>query len=330
MEWVNTFTRDYSVQYCDAVFRAIGSEGKGICSGIRKQLFHPHNKNEGHFIEKQEWNFLIGKLNKLLENNSSLEKEINIFHQKGKEYTGIAFKLNRLDLPNIAGSQLLKIYKEFFLCWRDYTSYLWEMFVLNDVISEKSGELLKQKQRSYEQNQFNEFMNYVSSPSNKSELFVLNDKLRKLKLDYTEDKFLKIWNDYKWLSCLDLHNAPLSKDKMHEYYDNLPEEREKAYANFELSEQEKRLIELNRKFIHIKDARDDYRRKGIFYVQPLFAEVGKRLGLNLKDVSMLTYDEIFSCLSGENKASILQEMIEKRKQGFMLFKNKEKIECVAG
>ncbi|MBI2430995.1 MAG: hypothetical protein HYV39_03210 [Candidatus Levybacteria bacterium] len=84
-----------------------------------------------------------------------------------------------------------------------------------------------------------------------------------------------------------------------------------------------------KRFVYIKDARDDYRRQGVFYALPLFAEMAKRLKITSSDISYLLEQEIIDFLSKENKK--IKDLISQRKKGFVMYldKNKKTV-CLEG
>ena len=60
---------------------------------------------------------------------------------------------------------------------------------------------------------------------------------------------------------------------------------EKAIRELQLDPDEKELISIAKKLAYLKDARDDYRRKGVFFAQKMFEEIGRRMKLGLAETS---------------------------------------------
>ena len=59
------------------------------------------------------------------------------------------------------------------------------------------------------------------------------------------------------------------------------------------------------RFVYIKDARDDFRQQGVYYVLPFFAEIAKRMGISTKDISYVRTSEVINFL--KNNVTISPE-----------------------
>lgn len=82
-------------------------------------------------------------------------------------------------------------------------------------------------------------------------------------------------------------------------------------------------------FVYIKDARDDYRRHGVYYALEFFKEIGRRMGIKPTDTSFLQASEVVAFLSGKQKVS--QQVINNRKKAFVLYLDKtNNLVCLSG
>jgi pyruvate,water dikinase len=84
-----------------------------------------------------------------------------------------------------------------------------------------------------------------------------------------------------------------------------------------------------RRFAYIMDARDDFRRKGIFNARSFFRKIGKRMGLTIEEASYLQEKEIVDFLTQDKVVS--RGIIEQRQKGFALyFDESREIICAEG
>ncbi|MBI2655869.1 hypothetical protein HYX06_05615 [Candidatus Woesearchaeota archaeon] len=103
-----------------------------------------------------------------------------------------------------------------------------------------------------------------------------------------------------------------------------------ALKQLNVNKEERKVLDTAKLFAYIKDLRDDFRRKGIFYIQSsLFKELSNRLGVEIHDMAYLREDEIKKCLLQRLKAD--KGLIESRKKGFIImYDNKRDIICLNG
>jgi phosphohistidine swiveling domain-containing protein len=72
--------------------------------------------------------------------------------------------------------------------------------------------------------------------------------------------------------------------------------------------------------VFLKDERDDYRRLGSFRARPLMAEIGRRLGLSIKEAASMSIEETRQALRGGSLLSI-NELRARAKGYVILFRN---------
>lgn len=83
------------------------------------------------------------------------------------------------------------------------------------------------------------------------------------------------------------------------------------------------------RFVYIKDARDDFRRQGVYFAGKLFAEVARRIGIKQEDTTYLQENDVISFLSGKNNN--FKKLISDRKKGFILYLDiNKKLTCLQG
>jgi phosphohistidine swiveling domain-containing protein len=87
---------------------------------------------------------------------------------------------------------------------------------------------------------------------------------------------------------------------------------------FRMSPREKALFIMAHEMTFIKDERDDYRRMGCYFARPLFAEIGRRLKLTVKETASLTIEETKAFLHKNYKPDL--EKARERVGGYLLMR----------
>ncbi|MBI4067364.1 hypothetical protein HY407_03195, partial [Candidatus Gottesmanbacteria bacterium] len=145
-----------------------------------------------------------------------------------------------------------------------------------------------------------------------------------------------LYEKYKWLSCLDIHNDPWTRKDFANNIEPLrknPPTRVIPFKNIinklKISPVDLDYLLMAQKFVYIKDARDDYRRQSVYHALPFFAEIGRRMGIARIDVSYLKQAEIIGFFAGQEKIS--SSLIGERKRGFIVYLDKkETLVCLQG
>ncbi|OGG14478.1 hypothetical protein A2773_05995 [Candidatus Gottesmanbacteria bacterium RIFCSPHIGHO2_01_FULL_39_10] len=79
----------------------------------------------------------------------------------------------------------------------------------------------------------------------------------------------------------------------------LLKKRKSYFAKLNLSEREKRFVEIASRFIYFKPRRKDWQSKSYYHLEFLQKEIGRRLGLSLAQVRSMTLEEVERGLSGK-------------------------------
>jgi phosphoenolpyruvate synthase/pyruvate phosphate dikinase len=79
------------------------------------------------------------------------------------------------------------------------------------------------------------------------------------------------------------------------------------------------MFRMIKELAYIKDVRDDFRTQGVFYSRKLVEEIGRRIGLSLKEVIFLTEEEIVSFL--EDKKIDINNAKTRQNKFLLYFKN---------
>ena len=149
----------------------------------------------------------------------------------------------------------------------------------------------------------------------------------------------ELFEDYRWISCLDIHNKPWSFKEFQAKLEELSQKKgdgdNQAPRNIEdLSTESmitlQNIVKLAQRAAYIKDLRTDYRCKGVYYARKgLFNEIARRAKLNLSDLSYILEAEIIEFL---NNGTLFDcKSIEERQNGFVIyFDENQNIVCRSG
>lgn len=328
MKLEKLFSREYSVQYTEVSIKALGKESKKhLPKIILSQTYLPEQKNEACYADKKEWDAFMKALRKkypILKVPQLIKK----FHQFGKKYESLSQKIHRKNVRKLKNLELVKLYQSYQKVLIEYSTFLWMGYLLNNEYSASAKETLLRK--SHNHDKMDTAMDLLLSPSKLCGVLELDQDVEKIgKRKPTKEQLKKLTQKYCWLACLDIHNDPWKEKDILGYFAHHTFKREKANITFQqavkqfkLDAKEIKFFQIIRDLTYVKDMRDVYRRKSVYYTLPLFDEISKRLGIHRSDLAYLLSEEIEQSLSG--KINSLSK-IQGRKKGFLIYWNKKKI-----
>ncbi len=326
MKYIKIVTREYAVQYADAITRSLSNDlRKYLPALIHNQILVPEGKNEACYFSKTEFEHYLESLKKHYFNYRKLKVFIRNFNYFGEKYEFFGKKYTVKQMAKLTNENLLNYYCEYFNLLVIYTGMLWTAYFINELYSEKINRLLVKHNITGNQ----KLVTSLLSPIKRTSVLLLQDEIIKLKKKgvLSKNNLNKLLNKYSWISCLDMHNDPWQSKDLQEYAMNvkIPQQAypfSKALKFIDLNLKEKELFKTFREIIYIKDLRDEYRRRGIYNILPLFNELGRRLGLNRQQLAYFTEGELVNAL--KNNTTLDPEIAEKRKSGFLIYcKNNE-------
>jgi len=325
MLWKKIVSRRYSVQYCEIVMGGFSKKAKHFIeeSYMSKVLFIPEHKNQTIYFEEEEKKIFVDFLiEKFTESPNKFKKLKDLFNKIGKEYLSVSKSISELNLEDFDNSKLKELLLKYQKIALDASCIINSIFLINQYWSEKGYKRI---------NQFDDkIKEALFRPVKRSTVLMMQEEASKIKGN--EEETRKFWNKYKWLPCLDLQNDPWSLKNVEDYLNDLKLGKQYEKLEFEeaaqkanLNDDEKIMFQMIKELGYIKDARDDYRRKGVFYARTLFAEIAKRMGVSLKEIAYLTEKEIIGFLEGKQ---IDLSKGKKRQDGFLLYLKDGETVCV--
>ena len=325
--WLRWFAREYSVQYCEIAIRTLGKRTDSIFPGNLEEdiIFVPENNNAVCYIEKNTKQIFVNTCVKTFGTDmKSLKTFIALFHSLGKQYLDISKKISDSDLTNLSNEEIKEIYLKYQEIAIEYSLIgPFVAFVLAEYWFEKMDPIVKDTDPNIRAALFR--------PVKHNSVVTLNEKASNIDIKDTE-AVKKLWEEYRWLSCLDIHKVSWTLKEMHNFIKKAEPIKYQKYS-FEDAlkmsglEDKKELFEMIRELAYIRDARDDYRRKGVFFAGPLFDEIAKKAGITHKQVAYMTEDEIINFLDCKD---INPSVLDERRKGFLLYADKGNIICKEG
>lgn len=340
ISWKKIYEREYGVQYSEVAVSLLAGRVKDHFpkTSVEQVVIPGIGNNTAFYVDSVSWIELVeGLNNKYTSHVDKLELYEKKFIHDGSAYLETAKNIHTLDLKNLTNKELKQLYQNYQNKLYLYSTFAWSAFILNNYVAERAISIL------------DAYINRVKKENDKQNihdsLFHSEKRAAALQLQYeveknngklTKQRFLDLYERFKWLSCLDIHNKPWTKEEFREYIKPFIKSQLKRDIKFEKIAEElkikKRDLEyllMAKRFVYIKDARDDYRRQGVYYALPLFQELAARMRLDSGDISFLQELEILAFLDGKIKIS--KELVDNRKKGFAVYLDSRKnLVCVHG
>ena len=340
ISWKKIYEREYGVGYSQAAITLLSGIAKDHFpnSSTMQVVIPTQGTNTAFYIDADSWILLVeGINNKHTTSAKSLAAYEKRFFQDGKNYVKTAKQISSKNLTKHTDRDLLRDYLLYQNVLLRYSVFPWSAFILNNYVSEKAaaiidGYIAKHKRQKNKQS----IHDSLFRPEKRAAVLQLQYDVEKHNGKVSNALLDKLYQQYKWLSCLDLHNKPWTKAEFTQHiasFQKSPKKKELSFSkvlkDLRIAKKDSDYLTMAKRFVYIKDARDDFRRQGIYSILPFFYEVAKRMGIHPTDITYLQSSEIISFLSG--KSSLDKNKINQRKKGFVLYLNaKRQCVCLQG
>lgn len=339
ISWKKIYEREYGVQYSELAVSVLASADYHFPKLSAAQVVVPgEGHNTAFYIDEISWTELIEGLNnkytKEIKNLEAYEKQ---FAYDGKNYLATTKKISRLNLKNLTNKELLAI----FLAHQDkrerYSVFAWTGFILNHYVADRATNILEPYIKKYgKENQRQEIIDALFRPEKRAAIHQLQYEVEKQNGKLTKSKINNLYQRFKWLSCLDIHNKAWTKQEFKKHIKSFIKKPVKKQIAFKMvvnelkpTDKDLKYLLMAKRFVYIMDARDDYRRESVFYAGNLYKELARRMGITSQDVSFVQEQEILNFLSG--KSNISKKLISQRQNGFVIyFDINKKLVCLQG
>ena len=331
-KWKKLFAREYGVQYTEISLRSLSDEVEEFSPvTFNEQIYVPDDNNQVCYADENKWNNFLGAIqNKhVLQDVKGFEK---LFGKTGSRYVNYCRNVSKLNLAKKSAADLIKIYDGYQKACVRYSFFIWAAYFLNEFAAERARKLIEAKS---EKEKMHEYLDAVLVPFKRAAILELTNIVGTEKLN--KNKIKNLYRKYSWIPCLDIQNKPWTFDEFRshikDFRKNIQKSRisySKALKQLGANKDERKTLDDAKLFAYIKDARDDFRRKGIFYIQSsLFKELADRLGVEIHDLAYLLENEIKGSILRNEKAD--KNLIETRKKGFVImYDDKKNIICLSG
>ncbi len=331
-KWKKLFSREYGVQYTEISLRALSPEMRKLCPyPLYNQIYVPEESNEVCYIGENDFSKLI----RAMENRRyerSIKNFERLFMNAAKEYLNFSKKISKQNLKDKNNAFLKKLYLKYQKLAVRYTLFIWLVYYLNEIFSEKTRNIIKKSLKDTEEEKL--AIHVLFSPAKKATILKFTEDAKNL--EQINDKTVaKLYKKYNWISCLDLHDEPWTIKEFVKHVKIVNKKTKKELINYneflyklKLKKQEKILFKIVRTLVYLKDLRDDFRRQAIYYIRAsLFKEIANRMGISLRDISYLQEKEIIEFLDNNVQSAKFRE----RQKGFIIFFNEKKhLICKSG
>jgi phosphoenolpyruvate synthase/pyruvate phosphate dikinase len=339
IKWIKIYSREYGVQYSEMAILCLSSKAKyHIPSPSSCQVILPEENNTAFYIDSDSWNKLVASLNNNYTNNiGKLQNYEKQFFKDGKNYFIYAKKLSEMNFKGISNKNISLFYKKYQDKLFRYSVFAWTSFILNNYVSDRATTIVKKyiqkKSNNYSQQ---DILASLFHPEKKAAVLKLQNDIALLQTKKLNLSFDRLFKKYRWMSCLDIHNKPWSKEEFKKHILDIKPTLSRKPTSFseykkklQFSNSDYKYLTIARHFVFIKDARDDFRRQGVYLAGKFFREIANRLHITVEDLSYLQESEVVNWL--ENNLPIDHITINERKDGFILYLNKNnQLTCLSG
>lgn len=339
ISWKKIYSREYGVQYSEMAIACLTDKaGHHIPKTSVNQVIIPDGSNTAFYIDTSSWIELVESLNKKYTSHiRELEKYENQFIHDGEGYLETAKRIGSLNFKTLSNNELKTIYKDYQDKLFFYSIFAWTAFILNNYVAERAISILDGYiKKAGKENEKQDIYDVLFRPARRAAVLQLQHEVIKYKDKLAADLFEDLYEQFRWLPCLDLHNRPWTKEEFRKHIKSLSETQTKNTRSFtkiakqlRIKDRDLEYLLIAKRFVYIKDARDDYRRQGVFHALPFFKELATRMGIAPQDVGYLQESEISAFLDGRLK--IAKRLISERKKDFVLYLDThKKLVCLQG
>lgn len=349
VKWSYQWARKFSVSRFEVLYHVVQSNffKKEFGVQINHFLVIPQHGNEALYAIEDEYSAFAKKVNeKLISDEATYQYYKSLIKENQRTFVNTTKKIVEQPLSTLPLKELQSLYLNFFRTNNQFfNTAIWIPFCSEPYISAAAKDvfesLLKQQQLSKE---YQVHFDAIFLPEEKNAItcerqalleIVENSDDGKYSADEIQTQLKKHAAAYCWIPCYDINDSPWDIDDFvrlfteaqgSDWKKELQELRswEKRSAQFNTtiqllqpnSEQEL-LLRIAHDMVFIKDERDDYRRQGSYTIQPLFTEIGRRMGdWSLDEVTALLSTELLEFFSTGKIPH--RSTIQERLQGYVM------------
>ncbi len=339
ISWKKIYEREYGVQYSQAAVGLLATATYHFPKTSITQVIIPSTgNNTAFYIDGKSWVELVEGLNNAYTNRvEDLEQYEKQFLFDGENYVKTARRISKTNLQKLTNQELLELFLEHDEKKCRYSVFAWSAFILNNYVSDKATTILDTYiTKFHKEDQKHEIYDSLFTPEKRAAILQLQYEVQTRRGKLSKKQLEDLYEQYKWLSCLDIHNKPWTKTEFKQQLKPFASNSTKQHTSFskiikgfDFSKKDLAYLLMAKRFVYIKDARDDFRREGVYYASSLFTEIAKRMDISLEDISYVQQQEIIQFLTSNQKTS--PHLIQERKKGFVIYLDwRKQLVCLTG
>lgn len=339
ISWKKIYEREYGVQYSEVAVSLFAFAKYHFPKLSVAQIVIPGSgSNTAFYIDDISWIKLVEGLNKKYTANAKkLEEYEKKFLYDGKTYLDTAKRISKIDLTKLSDKKLLSIFLDHQDKRYKYSCFAWTAFILNNYVADRAINILEPYIKKYgKETEEEKIKDALLRPEKLAAVLQLQYEVEKESGELTHKQLDNLYERFKWLSCLDIHNKPWTKQEFNQHIKSFnglsrrkQEPFQKIIKKLKLSAKDLEYLKMVKRFVYIKDARDDFRRESIFYANNLWKELARRMDISSEEASFLQDSEVISFLKG--KGGVSKQILSERKKGFIIYMDiNKKLICLQG
>ncbi|MBC8501454.1 MAG: hypothetical protein ISS25_04205 [Nanoarchaeota archaeon] len=350
IDWEHLVTRRLAVQVAIAWNYGFGKLfNKRYRTGIKDTLVYFDGKKTDYFVSKNEHKQYNKDLDKSLHDSDFVKTLI----PEAKEFVEKTYDYIRNLITNsedLKDKELAKLYSEFSYYHANYYTRMWMAFRICERIVMRIETLLKKTMK--DEKELKETSRILSIPLKPND--VTNERIVLLKIaikkdELSDEELQKLLNEhttkYKHIPMFDFDHLPYKYEhfaeelkaikkpkeeleKIEKTFKERKQDFDKLVEEINLDEELSNLITMIKDAVFVRDYRDMVRQKLNLEIRKFYKEIGKRIGLDVKEVALLTNKEIEEHLAKSKEFD--KKELAKRKKSYLLFQSNDHIEILSG
>ncbi|MFC1621835.1 PEP-utilizing enzyme [Patescibacteria group bacterium] len=287
-------------------------------------------------------------ISKEVKKDSTFAKDLaDRCREDGEELIAETQKTTRLDLPNLTEKQLHSALNKIHELFLHFMPYYVIPHAIEKAIESELGERILDREVK------EKLIEPVSIISDEQvdELELASLVKKGGWTQKNKRKLSTLTKKYCWLPMMALHHKPFNSThfkkiigelvvsmknpkkellKLQEQEKEREEDLENTLNNIEADEELRNLVSITQSYLSLRTYRVNITKKFHYYHLPLLNEISKRIGIKQEDIAFLTYPEILESLKDNKRRKKLNQLINKRRVGFVNITWKGKTRVISG
>jgi phosphoenolpyruvate synthase/pyruvate phosphate dikinase len=338
MPWEHLVTRRISVQITIAWnfgFGELMEDAYG--AGIRDTAVYYDGEKTEYFVDATQHKAFNERLDGLLSDPAAVENLIPDAKRFVEEKYAFIERLLR-GAGTLSNTEIAALYGRLARHHAEYYTRMWMVFRIGEAIALELERLLAQRVGVSHAKELVLAFSTPLEPNDAVKERLEFAKIPQGRMDLMERHVQK----YRHIPMYDFDHEPFTAEHFMRGWEKREDRDAPAEGAFgqRKAQFDKRLSELNpdpklrtlilmqKDAVFLRDYRDTIRQKLNLVLRDFYAELGKRIGLSVKEIALLTNDEIASHVLSGTRFS--QEEIARRQQAFLLVQRGSGIEIFSG